>query len=85
MAAAAGWLAAWLALKRRDEGALLLVVSKNTNELKTRTPGCFGFEVSRLGSPMEARILGHEDSEPRGRQLRSSLGGPWLRLNSRAR
>ena len=40
------------------------VVSKNTNELKTGAPGRFGLEVPRLGSPMEARILGHEEAEP---------------------
>ena len=42
----------------------VLVVSKNTNELKTRAPGRFGLEVSRLGWPMGARILGHEDAGP---------------------
>ena len=40
------------------------VVSKNTNELKTVSPGRFGLDVYRLGSPMEARILGHEDAGP---------------------
>ena len=39
------------------------VVSKNTNELKTNVPGRFGLEVSTLGSPMEARILDHEDAK----------------------
>ena len=42
----------------------LPVVSKNTNELKTRAPGRFGLEVSRLGWPMEAEILGHENADP---------------------
>ena len=37
--------------------AVLAVVSKNTNELKTGAPGRFGLEVSTLGSPIEARIL----------------------------
>ena len=32
-------------------------MSKNTNELKTRAPGRFGLEVSKLGWPMEVRIL----------------------------
>ena len=32
------------------------VVSKNTNELKTGAPRRFGLEVSRLGSPMEAKM-----------------------------
>ena len=41
-----------------------LVVSKNTNELKTGSPERFGLEVSRLGSLMEARILGYEDAAP---------------------
>ena len=40
------------------------VVSKNTNELKTRALGRFGLEVSRLGWPMEAEILGHENADP---------------------
>ena len=44
----------------RSEG----VVSKNTNELKIGTPGRFGIDVSTLGWPMEARILGHEDADP---------------------
>ena len=40
------------------------VVSKNTNELKTGAPGrFFGLEMSRLGSPMEAKMR------------RSSFGG----------
>ena len=38
-------------------------MSKNTNELKTNVPGRFGLEVSTLGSPMEARILDHEDAK----------------------
>ena len=37
---------------------------KNTNKLKTRAPGRFGLDVYRLGWPMEARILGHEDADP---------------------
>ena len=40
------------------------VVSKNTNELKTRAPGCFVINVSTLGWPMGARILGHEHADP---------------------
>ena len=47
------------AFKARRELALenVAVVSKNTNELKTGTPGrVFGLEVSRLGSPMEAKM-----------------------------
>ena len=40
------------------------VVSKNTNELKTGSPGRFGIDVSPLGSPMGARILGHEHAGP---------------------
>ena len=40
------------------------VVSKNTNELKPHGPGRFGLEVSRLGSPMEARILSHAHADP---------------------
>ena len=40
------------------------VVSNNTNELKTGSPGRFGIGVSRLGWPMEARILGYEDADP---------------------
>ena len=44
----------------RSEG----VVSKNTNELNTRAPGRFGLDVSTLGSPMEARILGYEHTGP---------------------
>ena len=43
---------------------LLPVVSKNANELKTGAPGLFGLKASRLGSPMEARILGHEHADP---------------------
>ena len=39
-------------------------MSKNTNELKTGSPGGFGLDVSTLGSPMEARILGHERADP---------------------
>ena len=35
------------------------VVSKNTNELKTGAPERFRSDVSTLGLPMEARILGH--------------------------
>ena len=46
------------------EGCLEGVVSKNTNELKTGSPERFGLEVSRLGSLMEARILGYEDAAP---------------------
>ncbi len=38
----------------RDAG----VVSKNTNELKTGSPGRFVINVSTLGWPMGARILG---------------------------
>ena len=40
------------------------VVSKNTNELKIGTPGCFGIDVYALGWAMGARILGHEDADP---------------------
>ena len=40
------------------------VVFKNTNELKTGAPGCFGLEVSRAWLAMEARILGHEHADP---------------------
>ena len=40
------------------------VVSKNTNELRIGAPGRFGLKVSRLGWPMEARILGHEHAGP---------------------
>ena len=40
------------------------VVSKNTNELKTSSPGCFGIDVSTLDWPMGARILGHEHADP---------------------
>ena len=40
------------------------VVSKNTDEIKIGSPGRFGIEVSTLGWPMEARILGHEDADP---------------------
>ena len=40
------------------------VVSKNTNELKTRALGRFGLEVSTLGWRMEAEILGHENADP---------------------
>ena len=43
----------------REVKILMRVVSKNTNELKTRAPGRFGLEVSRLGWPMDAEILGH--------------------------
>ena len=32
------------------------VVSKNTNELKTGSPGRFGLDVSTLGSPMGAPV-----------------------------
>ena len=39
-------------------------MSKNTNELNTRAPGRFGLDVSTLGSPMEARILGYEHAGP---------------------
>ena len=39
-------------------------MSKNTNELKTGSPGRFGIDVSTLGWPMEARILGHEHAGP---------------------
>ena len=35
-------------------------MSKNTNELKTGSPGRFVINVSTLGWPMGARILGHE-------------------------
>ena len=42
------------------KGHLNPVVSNNTNELKTGVPGRFGLEVPRLGSPMEAKILGHK-------------------------
>ena len=38
-------------------GHALRVVSKNIHELKPRAPGRFGLEVSRHGSPMEARIF----------------------------
>ena len=41
----------------KESPAAKRVVSKNTNELKTRAPGRFGLDVSTLGSPMEARIL----------------------------
>ena len=37
----------------REVKILMRVVSKNTNELKTRAPGRFGLEVSRLGWPMD--------------------------------
>ena len=40
------------------------VVSKNTNELKTSSPGRFGIDVSTLDWPMGARILGHEHAGP---------------------
>ena len=40
------------------------VVSKNTNELKTGSPGRFGIDVSTLDWPMGARILGHEHTGP---------------------
>ena len=40
------------------------VVSKNTNELKTSSPGRFGIDVSTLGWPMGARILCHEHAGP---------------------
>ena len=40
------------------------VVSKNTNELKTSSPGRFGIDVSTLDWPMGARILGHEHAAP---------------------
>ena len=40
------------------------VVSKNTDEIKIGSPGRFGIDVSTLGWPMEARILGHEDADP---------------------
>ena len=40
------------------------VLSRNTNELKASAPGRFGLEVSRLGSPMEAKIFGHEHVGP---------------------
>ena len=43
---------------------MIPVVSKNTNELKTHAPGRFVLDVSTLGSPMEARILGDEHAEP---------------------
>ena len=36
------------------------VVSKNTNELKTGSPGRFGLDVSTLDWPMGVKILGHE-------------------------
>ena len=37
---------------------------KNTNELKTGSPGRFGIDVSTLDWPMGARILGHEHAAP---------------------
>ena len=40
------------------------VVSKNTNELKTGSPGRFGIDVSTLDWPMGARIIGHEHTGP---------------------
>ena len=41
-----------------------LVLSKNTNELKTGARDVSNQRRLRLGSPMEARILGHEEAEP---------------------
>ena len=40
------------------------VVSKNTNELKTSSPGRFRIDVSTLDWPMGARILGYEHADP---------------------
>ena len=39
-------------------------MSKNADELKTGAPERFGLEVPTLGSPMEAKILGHEHTYP---------------------
>ena len=60
-------------------------MSKNTNELKTRTPRRFGLKVSRLGSPMEAvlpqlaliaKSSKHENAkQPHWAQARSSCWG----------
>ena len=40
------------------------VVSQNTNELKTGSPGRFGLEMSTLDWPMGARILDREHASP---------------------
>ena len=45
-------------------GVMNRVVSNNTNELKASAAGRFRLEVSTLGLPMEARILGHEHADP---------------------
>ena len=65
-------------------GSHFAVLSKNTNELKTRLSGRFGREVSRLGSPIEARILGHEETEPGpGTWLVVAIAG-WLQRDQQA-
>ena len=73
-------------------------MSKNTNELKSGSPGRFGIDVYTLGWPMEARILGHEDADPAVLRKKSiqryaiflfadhrptGAGGSWLETNEK--
>ena len=53
------------------------VVSNNTNELNTYSPGRFRLEVSTLDWPMRARILGHEHAGPALTLLVVAIAG-WI-------
>ena len=57
---------------------MLPVVSKNTNELKTSSPGRFGIDVSTLDLPMGTRILGHEYAGPAVLRKRSISRYHWM-------
>ena len=60
---------------------LAAVVSKNTNELKTSSPGRFGIDVSTLDWPMGARILGVVSKNTN--ELKTGAPGPFRSSSTR--